>query len=286
MNKTVLVVGLGNMGSALARTLLEAGYETWVWNRTKEKADPLLQKGAQWSENIWTGLSAVDYIVVCVSNYTNSLELLSSCPDLGEKVLIQLTTGTASDAVSFQHQVVEKRGRYMDGAIMAYPAAIGHQDCLLLVAGNLQAWGESEALILTLGGQSQYLGEDVGVPAHLDHALIAPSLIMQMAIIQGMHMAQKAGVDLDFYSRMMGSGLSVSLKSDLERHTRAIIDDDFSEVQASIRTWKEALERILEESEGSKVNVDLLTSISQMLAHGVDQGVGEEDIASLTKVMS
>ena len=60
MNKTVLVVGLGNMGIALARALLEADYETWVWNRTKEKADPLLQKGAQWSENIWTALSTVD----------------------------------------------------------------------------------------------------------------------------------------------------------------------------------------------------------------------------------
>ena len=45
LNKTVMLVGLGNMGAALARTLLDADYETWVWNRTKEKADTLLERG-------------------------------------------------------------------------------------------------------------------------------------------------------------------------------------------------------------------------------------------------
>lgn len=280
----MLVVGLGNMGAALARTLLEAGHDTWVWNRTKGKAGSLLEKGAQWSEDVWAAVSSVDCVVMCVSNYANSLELLSSCSDLNEKILIQLTTGTASDASSFENLVKQKRGHYLDGAILAYPSNIGDPNCHLLLAGNLQAWEESEALILALGGKSQYLGEDVGAPAHLDHALIAPSLIMQMAVIQGMHMAQKAGVDLDFYSKMISS-LPVSLKADQERHVRAIIDDDFSGVQASIRTWKEALERILEEGEGSKANVELLSSISQVLKHGVDQGIGEEDLAALTKTM-
>lgn len=285
MDKTVLVVGLGNMGAAMARTLLEAGYETWVWNRTKEKADFLLQKGALWSENIWAAVSSIDHVVMCVSNYASSIELLSTCPDLDEKVVIQLTTGTAGDASSFENLVGQKRGLYIDGAIMAYPSAIGDQNCLLLVAGSQQVWQESESLILKLGGQAQYLGEDVGAPSHLDHALIAPSIMMQMAVIQGMHMAQKAGVDLDFYSKMMSS-LPGSLKADLERHTRAIIDNDFSEVQASIRTWKEALDRVLEEGQTSKINIDLLNGVNQMLAHGVKRGLGEEDIAALTKIMS
>ena len=284
MNKTVLLVGLGNMGAALARTLLDAGYETWVWNRTKEKADELLDKGAQWSDDIWAAVGSVDYVVMCLSNYVNSVELLSTCSDLDNKVVIQLTTGTASDASSFENLVKQKRGRYLDGAILAYPSNIGDPRCSLLVAGNSLAWEDSEELILTLGGKSQYLGEEVGAPSHLDHALIAPSLIMQMAVIQGMHMAKKAGVDLEFYSKMI-SGLPASLKADQERHTRAIIDDDFSEVQASIRTWKEALDRILEEGKGSNFNAELLSGIAEVLKHGQNQGVGEEDLAALIKTM-
>ena len=285
MEKAVLVVGLGNMGAALAETLLGAGYDTWVWNRTKEKADILLQKGASWSENVWAAVGKVDYVVMCVTNYASSVELLSTCPELDKKVIIQLTTGTASDANSFEGLVRHKQGLYIDGAIMAYPSSIGDQNCLLLVAGSQEVWAKSEALILKLGGQAKYLGEEVGVPSHLDHALLAPSIMMQMAVIQGMHMAQRAGVDLDFYSKMMAS-LSVSLKADLERHTRAIIDNDFFDVEASISTWKEALERVLEEGQTSRINVDLLSGVNRMLALGVEQGVGEQDIAALTKVMS
>ena len=284
MNKTVLLVGLGNMGAALARTLLDAGYETWVWNRTKEKADTLLEKGAHWSDDVWAAVGSVDYVVMCLSNYVNSVELLSTCSDLDNKVVIQLTTGTASDASSFENLVKQKRGLYLDGAILAYPSNIGDPRCSLLVAGDSRAWEDSEELILTLGGKSQYLGEEVGAPSHLDHALIAPSLIMQMAVIQGMHMAKKAGVDLEFYSKMI-SGLPASLKADQERHTRAIIDDDFSEVQASVRTWKEALDRILEEGKGSNFNAELLSGIAEVLKHGQNQGVGEEDLAALIKTM-
>ena len=272
------------MGAALARTLLDAGYETWVWNRTKEKAGTLLEKGAKWSDDVWAAVGSVDYVVMCLSNYANSVELLSTCSDLDNKALIQLTTGTAIDANSLENLVKQKRGRYLDGAILAYPSNIGDPRCSLLVAGNSLAWEDSEALILALGGKSQYLGEEVGAPSHLDHALIAPSLIMQMAVIQGMHMAKKAGVDLEFYSKMI-SGLPVSLKADQERHTRAIIDGDFSEVQASIRTWKEALDRILEEGKGSNFNAELLSGIGEVLRHGQDQGVGEEDLAALIKTM-
>lgn len=284
MNKTVLLIGLGNMGTALARTLLGLGYETWVWNRTKEKVGTLLEAGALWSEDVWAAVGFVDSVVMCLSNYDNCVELLSTCSDLENKTLIQLTTGTASDANSFENLVKQKRGRYLDGVILAYPSNIGDPRCSLLVAGNSLAWKESEALISELGGKSQYLGEEVGAPSHLDHALIAPSLMMQMAVIQGMHMAKTAGVDLEFYSTMI-SGLPISLKADQDRHTRAIIDGDFSKVQASIRTWKEALDRILEEGKVSNLNTGLLSGIDEVLRNGQDQGIGEEDLAALIKTL-
>ena len=272
------------MGTALARILLGAGYETWVWNRTKEKAGTLLEEGARWSKEVWAAVGSVDHVVMCLSNYVNCVGLLSTCSDLENKTLIQLSTGTASDARSFENLVKQKRGRYLDGAILAYPSNIGDPRCSLLVAGNSLAWKDSESLILTLGGKSQFLGEEVGAPSHLDHALIAPSLIMQMAVIQGMHMAKRAGLDLEFYSKMI-SGLPASLKADQERHTRAIIDGDFSQVQASIRTWKEALDRILEEDKGLNFNAEVLSGIAEVLRDAQDHGVGEEDLAALIKTM-
>lgn len=43
----VTVIGLGQMGSALAATLLEQGHPTTVWNRSAQKAQPLVERGAR-----------------------------------------------------------------------------------------------------------------------------------------------------------------------------------------------------------------------------------------------
>ena len=44
-------VGLGVMGSAIVRRLLAAGHDVTVWNRTREKAEPLLEAGARWADS-------------------------------------------------------------------------------------------------------------------------------------------------------------------------------------------------------------------------------------------
>ena len=45
------LIGLGLMGTAITERLLEHGYRVAVWNRTREGAEPLLARGAEWSEN-------------------------------------------------------------------------------------------------------------------------------------------------------------------------------------------------------------------------------------------
>src|SRR5512137_2752336 len=50
--ETVAFIGLGLMGTPMASRLLSAGKTVVVWNRTKTKADPLIAKGARWSETV------------------------------------------------------------------------------------------------------------------------------------------------------------------------------------------------------------------------------------------
>ena len=90
-----MVVGLGNMGAALVASFLGAGFHDCAWNRVKEKADILLQKGAFWSENVGAALSTVDYIVMFVSHCVSSVEPFWTWQELDKKVVIRLTKGAA-----------------------------------------------------------------------------------------------------------------------------------------------------------------------------------------------
>ena len=64
--KTVGFIGLGVMGASMAAHLLGGGYELIVFNRTKEKAEPLLAKGAKWAETPAEVASGAEVVVTIV----------------------------------------------------------------------------------------------------------------------------------------------------------------------------------------------------------------------------
>ncbi len=93
----ISALGLGLMGSALAHTLRRAGHQITVWNRSPEKMNALVEKGAEGAANVESAVNASRVILVCVDNYAVTREILGSedvVPLLSDKILIQLSTGT------------------------------------------------------------------------------------------------------------------------------------------------------------------------------------------------
>ncbi|KPC97341.1 2-hydroxy-3-oxopropionate reductase [Geobacillus sp. BCO2] len=62
------VYRLGIMGSRMAENLLNSGYSLIVYNRTKEKAEPLLQKGAKWANSPKEAAEQSDVIFTMLAN--------------------------------------------------------------------------------------------------------------------------------------------------------------------------------------------------------------------------
>ena len=71
--KTVGFIGLGVMGASMASLLLGGGYDLTVYNRTKEKAEPLLAKGAKWAETP-AEVAASSEVVITIVGYPKDVE--------------------------------------------------------------------------------------------------------------------------------------------------------------------------------------------------------------------
>ena len=65
----ISLIGLGNMGAALARTLLASGRSVTVWNRTEAKADPLVAAGAARADTPFAAIAASPVVLACVKNH-------------------------------------------------------------------------------------------------------------------------------------------------------------------------------------------------------------------------
>ncbi|MBL1067955.1 NAD(P)-dependent oxidoreductase [Streptomyces sp. 7-21] len=170
---TVTVLGLGAMGSALARALLAAGHRVTVWNRTAAKAAPLAELGARPAATAAEAVAASDLVLVCVVDYDASQEILDPLAgQLAGKTLVNVTSDTPGRAREAAAWAARHGIGYLDGAVMVPVPVIGSPAALLLFSGSREAFTAHEATLRALGGKTPFLGTDPGAAALYDIGML------------------------------------------------------------------------------------------------------------------
>ena len=126
----ISMIGLGAIGSALARAQIGAGRQVTVWNRTAGKMEPLVALGAEPAASVAQAVAASPVIMVCVDTYAATNGLLSSpdvVPHLAGRTVIQFSTGTPEEARDSEAWLKEHGADYLDAAIHVYPDSIGRR---------------------------------------------------------------------------------------------------------------------------------------------------------------
>ncbi|MFD5143923.1 NAD(P)-binding domain-containing protein [Streptomyces sp. NPDC058401] len=167
------LLGLGAMGTALARTWLAAGHPLTVWNRTPAKAAALAAEGAAVAASPAEAVAASGLIVVCLLDHASVGSALEGL-DLTGKDLVDLTTGTPADGRARAAWARERGARFLDGGIMGTPSMIGAP-----AAGGYVFYSGSTALFeehrstLEVPAGARFVGSDPGHAALHDVALLS-----------------------------------------------------------------------------------------------------------------
>jgi 3-hydroxyisobutyrate dehydrogenase-like beta-hydroxyacid dehydrogenase len=133
---SVTLVGLGAMGSALAKALVKGGHTTTVWNRTQSKTDAAVSIGAIDATSVVKAVDANDLLLVCMSNYSATRSIFDTDEvrsHLTGKTLVQMGTGTPGEARDNEYWMREMGGDYLDVTIQPYPEGIGESDSRFLI---------------------------------------------------------------------------------------------------------------------------------------------------------
>ncbi|MFJ5804928.1 NAD(P)-dependent oxidoreductase [Streptomyces sp. NPDC093093] len=167
------LLGLGDMGTALARTWLAAGHPLTVWNRTAAKAEALAAEGARVAATAAEAVAANGLVVLCLLDDDSVGSTLDGI-NLTGRDLVDLTTGTPAEGRSRAAWAEERGARFIDGGVMATPSMIGVPE-----AGGYVFYSGSRALFdhhratLEVPGGARFVGEDPGHAALHDVALLS-----------------------------------------------------------------------------------------------------------------
>lgn len=289
--QAVSVIGLGEMGAALARALQNDGYQLTVWNRTSAKAAPLIAQGARFSETVVEAVSASEIVLVCVSDFDTVCELIHSSDvskALTGRTLVQLTTRTPKEARSAEGWAKAAGIKVLEGAIQGYPMHIGTEEGSILYSGSRNAFDENISLLKTLAGRTRYIGEGVGSSAALDLALagsVVPGAVL--AFLQGAALCNAEGVALETYLNLVEGDLYpglilASLRLSAEKIERG--DHAYTGEGAPIDAWIPGIEMVARANRDAGINPGWTEMTLQYLRQATAAGHGQSELSAVYEI--
>ncbi|MBM7704689.1 NAD(P)-dependent oxidoreductase [Metabacillus iocasae] len=192
-------VGIGVMGKSMASHLLHAGFPLYIYTRTKEKAQRLLESGAIWKESIADLAKECDVVFTMVG-YPKDVEETY----LGEEGLLQyakqgsylidMTTSEPSLAIRIYEEGKKKNIHVLDAPVSG--GDIGARDAKLtiMVGGEEQVFEACKPLFEKLGTNIILQGK-AGAGQHTKMCNQITIASTMMGVSEAMVYAEKAGLD-------------------------------------------------------------------------------------------
>ncbi|RSN07711.1 6-phosphogluconate dehydrogenase [Nonomuraea sp. WAC 01424] len=279
MSADISVIGLGLMGAALAGALLDAGHRVTVWNRSADKAEPLVAKGATRAATVAEAVAARLRVIVCVLDYPAVYEVLADVP-LEGRVVANLTTGRPVEAREAADWVTGRGGDYLDGGIMAVPQMIGRPGALVLYSGSRQAYDRFEAVFGALAGV-RYVGDDPGMAPLLALAMLTGMYGQIAGFLEAVALVESASYPLsEFTSTLLVPWLNAMAAGQPE-WVQSIESGDYTTLVSNLEVNRAGLETLVRTFREQRVKPDLLLPMKTIIDQRTARGHATEGLPSL-----
>lgn len=278
----VTVIGLGLMGSALARAIQGAGFDLTVWNRSPAKMQSFVAGGAFGAPDAPSAFAASPVVLICVDNYVavNALLQTDTVPGLlAGRTVVQLSTGTPLEAQKTSQWVAGKNASYLDGKILCGPDSIGTDNAKIMVSGDEVAYKSSQNLLDCLGGDVRYLGANVGAASAVDLAWLTTSYGRFMAVIHAANLCRSEGVGLDEFLTLFPDDPVTPY------YAKVIHDRSFDTYTSTLQVWADALRRIQQQGVDANISTEFPDFVAGFFKKAIDAGYGQQNVMSLFKVL-
>lgn len=233
----VSVIGTGNMGSALVEALAASGAEVTIWNRTREKAEPLAGPRVSLAESVAEALTSSPLTIVAVSGHKLSRTLVEEAgADLNGKVVASTSFVTPDQGRVYAAAVSAAGGHYLDLSIPAYPSEVRSGAGVFLISGDRAAYEAHRERFERLGRLATYVAGEPGAAYTSEMAVLLGYLPMAVGLLQGLRMCEHLNLSVEWFKETVVELYPFHIESLLERVTGEA-DRSAATVEASVSEW-------------------------------------------------
>jgi len=279
-------IGLGNMGSGIARNLLRGGHELAVYNRSRQKAEALQKDGAQVrnstsdvcrdSDVVFTMLAddqAVNDVVFGQDGIATALQ-----PNA-----VHISSSTISTALSrrLASEHANRGQRYLSAPVFGRPEAAEGKKLVVVAAGDAQTTERCRPLLDAIGRRTFVLGAE---PWQANAAKLCGNFMiasMLESLGETFAVMRKAGIDhhrfLEVVTELFGSPV-------YSNYGRIVADEQFEPAAFPLKLGSKDIRLMLEAAQELTAPMPFASVLRDQALSGIAHGQENLDWASLARV--
>jgi 3-hydroxyisobutyrate dehydrogenase-like beta-hydroxyacid dehydrogenase len=191
-------VGLGVMGGNMVARLLDKGHKVTGYNRTRSKAQWLIDRGMKWGDSPRAVSAAADFTFSMVSN-TAAIHSIAEGPEgilagLGPgKILIDMSTVSPAASRALAVKVREKGADMIDSPVSGSVITLQEGKLSVMVGGRRETFERAKAVLQDVGPKVTYVGDN-GLALVLKIATNLSLAVQMLAFCEGVLLAEKSGI--------------------------------------------------------------------------------------------
>jgi 3-hydroxyisobutyrate dehydrogenase-like beta-hydroxyacid dehydrogenase len=275
-------LGTGRMGTPMCRNLLRAGYRLVVFNRTAERAQPLLDAGARWAGKPAEVAAQSDVVLACLGSVAASEALLLGGDGVAGRLrpgMLVVDHGTIGPdtARSLATRIAERGAEFLDAPVSGGSEGAQAGTLTIMVGGSASAFLRAEPILRAYGRLVVRVG-DAGSGSLLKLVNQLLTFVHGATAAEAITLARRAGLDLDLAGEVLRQSFGQSRM--LERTLPRVRAGDF-EAGAALRLYAKDLELVL--GAGARVGaaLPLAAAAQAILQRALAAGLTDRDLAAL-----
>ena len=277
---TVALLGTGIMGSAMARNLLKAGMEVRVWNRSREKAEPLADDGATVTETPEEATAGADFLLTMLADADAIEEVVGGdvLPALAEGgVWLQMSTVGERGNGRLSRHAADAGVAYVDAPVLGPKAPAEQGQLVVLASGPEEVRERCEPVFGALGSRTVWLGA-AGAGSALK--LVVNNWIVGLlgVLAETIALARATGVDPEsFLNTIEGGPLGLPYA---RMKGGMMVEEDFPPSFSAKLARKDA-GLVLDAAEERDLNLAVASAVAARFDEAIVAGHGDEDMAAV-----
>jgi L-threonate 2-dehydrogenase len=284
MDKTVGIVGLGIMGGAIARNLIDRGWRLIGFDTDAVRRAELALANVAIADDVGQVARDAPVIMTSLPSPTAVEDVAQRIANSGQspRIVVELSTLTIADKLRFE-AILKKAGHIaLDCPLSGTGAQAKVRDLIVYASGDSNAIAQCTSLFSDFAKQSADLGR-FGNGSRMKFVANHLVAIHNVATAEAMILAERAGLDPKTVVEMVGPGAGGSRM--FQMRAPMMVEGVYEPATMKVSTWQKDMAVIAEFADDVGCATPLFTLTQPVYAKAMAMGLGDQDTAAVFEVL-